>query len=137
MERDNKLAAEGAAMTAMLSEEKMAQVDFDKLKDWLNRSSAELDRGDLATGELRLLRSDIIDRISGMQKAIAAVNKRNDQMDEMLQYLEGLPELSAADLIRQYRITSAKFRDCFPASFGLLRSSSKSVRPGDDLRVYK
>jgi len=72
-----------------------------------------------------------------MRKAIAAVNKHSDQMDEMLQYLEGLSELSATDLIRQYRITSAKFRDCFPASFGLLRSSSKPLRSTGDLKVYK
>lgn len=124
-------------MTAMLCDEKMGQVDFDKLKDWLGKSAAELHRGALATEESQLLRSDIIDRISGMQKAIAAVNKRGDQMDEMLQYLEGLSELSAADLIKQYRITSARFRDCFPASFGLLRSSARSSRPGGDLKVYK
>lgn len=137
MERDNKFAAEGAAMTAMLCDEKMAEVDFDKLREWLGQSSTALHRATRSTEELQLLRSDFIDRISGMRKAIAAVNKRSDRMDELLQYLEGLSKLSAGDLIRQYRVTSAKFRDCFPASFGLLRSSGKSMRTAGDLKVYK
>jgi hypothetical protein len=70
---------------------------------------------------LELLRHDYVGRLSGMLKAIAAVDRRHATGSEILAQLEALPGCSTEQLIEQYRRVSARFRDTFPASFGMVR----------------
>ncbi len=92
-------------------------------------------RAEKAESELSLLRADYSSRISGMVKAIAAVARGNDRAMEAIDYLEKLSDLSAAELIEEYRRTSARFRSAFPTTFGLGPLTSRKSRgvknPGD------
>ncbi len=92
-------------------------------------------RAQRAESEFGLLRTDYLNRIAGMVKAIAAVERSHDKATEAVGYLENLNGMSAAELIEEYRRTSARFRSAFPTTFGLgpLHSyKSKGVKnPGD------
>jgi hypothetical protein len=109
-----------------LNAESLPQIDFDKLKGSLTLLLEELPVLYLSGEEHLLLRKDYIERISGMVKAITAARQNRDDLESTLEYLEGLADKKSEDLIRQYRIISARFRDTFPTSFGLVKQSSKN-----------
>jgi hypothetical protein len=122
---------------ALLDGEQIAELDFDQLAVCLQESISVLEQSAQQDAELTVLRDDYIDRISGMRKATAAVSRNHDNLEEMLEYLDRLPELSSAELIKQYRVTSAGFRESFPASYGQLRTSRSVPAAGPDLSIYK
>lgn len=113
--------------SSKLSDERQSQNFFS--------DSVMLRRAEKAEFELSLLRADYSNRIAGMVKAIAAVARSYDKAAEAVGYLEKLSDLSAAELIEEYRRTSARFRSAFPTTFGLgplaLRKSRGVKNPGD------
>jgi hypothetical protein len=133
----NEHSSYARELVSLLTEDNLALIDFDKLRDWLGEMAPVLEEVVRLREDLSLLRQDYIGRITGMTKAIAAVKRRPDGWETALAYIEMLPSLSAAELIEHYRKTSARFRDAFPTSFGLLGGRN---RGGDGLRdagVYK
>lgn len=106
----------------------MSLVDFDRLKEWLKHSARLAEEVEHLRTEMTVLRQDYLQRIGGMVKAIAATERRPESWESALAYLEGLPTLSAEELIGAYRKVSARFRDAFPASFGLLRGDRHHER---------
>jgi hypothetical protein len=105
-----------------LDEQSISCIDFDQLRDWLKLRSESSESIDAIRSDLRILRDDYCARIGGMVKAIAAVDRERDRWSEACDLVEKLPEMSTNELIDCYRMTSARFRDSFPASFGLLRT---------------
>ena len=102
----------------LLDEAGMARIDFDELRVRLKEIGAGLAaRDELAEGHA-LLRQDCEQRIAGMIKAIAAVDRKHDGWSEALAQVEELPTLTPARLLETYRRVAARFRDCFPGSFG-------------------
>ena len=98
----------------------MARIDFDELRERLKLIGAQLAaRDELAEGHA-LLRQDCEQRIAGMIKAIAAVDRKRDGWSEAIAQAEELPTLAPARLLETYRRVAARFRDCFPGSFGAL-----------------
>lgn len=104
--------------------ENLPQIDFDKLKGTLAILLEELPNLYLSGDELSLLRKDYIERISGMVKAITAARQNREDLESTLEYIESLFGKKSEDLVKQYRIISARFRDTFPASFGLVKQAS-------------
>lgn len=107
-----------------LKAESLPQIDFDKLKGTLSLLLEELPNLYLSGDELSLLRKDYIERISGMVKAITAARQNREDLESTLEYLESLSNKKSDELVKQYRIISARFRDTFPASFGLVKRTS-------------
>jgi len=87
--------------------------------------------------QLHLYREDYISRIGGMVKAIAVAEKHPNRLEEAVAYLESLTKLSANDLIEQYRRISTRFRDAFPASFGLALKRNSKATGQKNLLVFK
>jgi len=112
-------------LVSLLTEDNLAFIDFDRLRNWLGEIAPVLDEVVQLREEVELLRRDYIGRISGMMKAIAAVKRHPDGWETALTYIETLPSLSAAELIEHYHKTTARFRDAFPTSFGLLGSRKR------------
>ncbi len=109
------------SVVACLDREAIDEIDFDKLKSALSVLTSELSARDDMAEETALLREHCQQRIAGMVKAMAALERRGDSYEQTLEYLEQLPSLKAEDLLKQYRRVSARFRDCFPASGNLTR----------------
>lgn len=109
-----------AETLACLNEEKISEIDFDLLKSRLTQMQGILSNTDRLEHALELLRHDYIGRISGMAKAIAVASDRTGQALEATELIESLTELTAEELVKSYRTTSARFRTVFPASFGLI-----------------
>jgi len=103
-----------------LTGEAIGLIDFDHLRSLLGSQADVLERVADERRELALLRRDIVDRIAGMARAIAAVGRRPDDMSQTAAYVETLQEKTALELTEEYRHVSARFRDAFPASFGLV-----------------
>ena len=114
-----------------LDDEQLGLIDFDRVKQWLSDMITRLESHDRLYSETELLRQDLFARISGMVKAVAAVTRRADSWESALACLEQLPSLSASDLIEQYRLTSARFRDAFPTSFGIMPARRRGERDTD------
>ena len=106
-----------------LDEQSVSCVDFDRLRDWLRLRAESLEASEASRTELSILRDDYCARIGGMVKAVAAVDRKRDRWSEACDLVERLSEMSTSELVDCYRRVAARFRDCFPASFGLLRSN--------------
>ena len=136
MENRNEHSTYVQELVDALTGDNISFIDFDGLRNWLRETSATLDEVVKLREDAELLRQDYIGRIAGMTKAIAAVSRCPDGWESALVYLETLPSLNANELIDHYRRTSARFRDTFPTSFGLLRN--RQCGGGrKDARVYK
>jgi hypothetical protein len=123
----NEYSAYAKELVESLTGDNVSLIDFDRMRSWLLETASTLDEIVKLKEEVELLRQDYIGRIAGMTKAITAVNRNPDGWESALAYLETLPSLSAGALIEQYRKTSARFRDAFPTSFGLLTDRKRGV----------
>ena len=120
-----------------LSGDKLSEIDFDKFTDWLRELKSSLADSCELKAELKLMREDYLNRIAGMVKAITIVERSSGATEKVLAYLEDLENLSAAELIEQYRKTSHKFRIAFPTTFGLPPVSNNSIAGLKDTQDYK
>lgn len=123
MEKTNNDQAYLEDVARLIDDTTMAQLDFDELKMRLPDIGRKLSAVDELADEYALLRGDYEQRIAGMVKAIAAVDRKRDGWEEALGLVEQLPVLRSADLLATYRRIAARFRDCFPGSFGGQRPS--------------
>ena len=126
-----------AHLLEMLSDEKMSVIDFDHLREWLAGVAEEMSLQQDTKKQLELLRDDYSQRIGGMVKAMAALDRKKDSWQEALSQVESLSSMGARELAECYRMVSARFRDCFPTSFGLLRETRRKSSGTTDPDVYK
>ena len=120
-----------------LSGDKLSEIDFDKLTDWLQELKASLAKSCELQSELKLMREDYLNRIAGMVKAVTIVERSSGSTEKVLTYLEDLEKLSAAELLEQYRKTSNRFRIAFPTTFGLPPVSNNSSTGLKETQDYK
>jgi hypothetical protein len=113
----------------LMDEAGMARIDFDELCERLQAISVELAALDKLVEGHALLRQDCEQRIAGMIKAIAAVDRKRDGWSEALVQVEELPTLAPARLLVTYRRVAARFRDCFPGSFGTPSPGGRRYQP--------
>lgn len=106
-------------VAGLFTKTSMAQIDFDELKVRLLSIRDTLSAREDLAAEHALLRDDYEQRIAGMVKAIAAVDRKRDCWEEALALVEELPTQPSAQLLATYRRVAAKFRDSFPGSFGI------------------
>jgi len=118
LENIKKEIAYFEGVVGLLDESSMARLDFDELRAHLASTCTTLASiRDLTDGHA-LLRQDIEQRIGGMIKAVAAVDRRREQWEEAAALVEQLPDLTPARLLETHRRVAARFRDHFPGSFG-------------------
>jgi hypothetical protein len=120
-----------------LDEQSISCIDFDRLREWLKLRSESSESIDAMRSDLSILREDYCARIGGMVKAVAAVDRERDRWTEACDLVERFPDMSIPELIDCYRRACARFRDHFPASFGLLRtdqSHSASLKNISDFK---
>ncbi len=115
-----KLAAES------LSAQSLTTLDFDQLRETLRQQVSQLTGVSTVVDDHAALRQDYIGRIAGMAKAIAVVARRRDAVERAVEYVESLGELDAKELIEQYRLTAARFREAFPGSFAVSTQQTNS-----------
>jgi hypothetical protein len=117
-----------AEVVSLLDDAGLARIDFDELKERLTKLADRLVAQDRLAAEYALLRDDCQGRIAGMTKAIAAVDRKQDRMAEALALVDELPTLDSARLLQTYRQVTARFRDCFPGSFGYRHQTNREAR---------
>ena len=120
-----------------LSGDKLSEIDFDKLTDWLLELKSSLANSSELQAELKLMREDYLNRIAGMVKAVTIVERSSGSTEKVLAYLEDLKDLNAEELIEQYRKTSHRFRIAFPTTFGLPPVSNSSIAGLKETSDYK
>jgi len=120
-----------AELMEALDGERLSLIDFDALRKWLGELAPRLAERDRVLSDVVLLRADAEARIGGMLKAIAAADQKRGSLDGVQHELDRLPTLTVAELLACRERVAAKFRDCFPTSYGLLsRSVMRGDRPG-------
>jgi len=112
----------------LIDEATLPKIDFDELKARLSTVCNRLTAQDELAVEYALLRDDCERRIAGMTKAIAAVDRKQDRMQEALSLVDELPALDSAQLLQTYRRVAARFRDSFPGSFGYYNRRERGSR---------
>ena len=120
-----------------LTDDKLSEIDFDKLTACLQELKASLVNSCELQAELKLMREDYLNRIAGMVKAVTIVERSSTAPEKVLAYLEDLENSNAAELIEQYRKTSNRFRLAFPTTFGLppvLNNSSTGLKETQDYK---
>jgi hypothetical protein len=130
VERNEADLAYIAELHDALAAEAVTAIDFDRLRLWLQELAGALPELFRAREESRLLRDDFTDRISGMLKAIAVAEPGQKPISEASEIIDHLATSGAADLIDCYRRISARFRDTFPTSFGLIAARRAVSQPG-------
>lgn len=104
-------------LIGQLGGDNMSVIDFDELMHrltQLRQAPVHPDIADTAETELAMLKDDCEKRIGGMIKAMAALDRKGDSWEGALATVDELPSLDAAALLKVYRHTCARFRDCFP-----------------------
>ena len=118
----------GEKLADQLAPQNFVTLDFDQLRAWLSAASARLaaqvqldlqqtEQTRTLRDELRSLRDDYRSRIVGMLKAIAIADRAHANDGSFAALLDSLDAMSADELIRTYRRTSAIFRDHFPGNY--------------------
>ena len=128
MANDKSLGDYFQDVSQRLATEAVSLIDFDELSKQLTQAQQVLNSVSQQTEELTTLRRDYEERIAGMAKAIAASEPRKEMSEELLLLCASLETLPTPELLKQYRRVSAKFRDAFPSSFGLLRMTSGGMK---------
>jgi len=103
-----------------LAAEAVTAIDFDRLRLWLEELAGALPDLFRAREESRLLREDYTLRISGMLKAIAVAESGQKPLADASELVDRMSVANVTELIDCYRRISARFRDTFPTSFGLI-----------------
>jgi len=126
-----------ANLSEQLQEDDLSLIDFDELQKHLKQFSTRREAIDEMAEEYAILHGDYQQRLAGMVKAIAAVDRKRDGYEGALTIIDELPSLSAGDLLRRYRQVSARFRDCFPTSFNGLRTGHQTSLSRSQVRDLK
>ena len=124
-------------LLSSLTDDKLCEIDFDRLTDWLQELKTDLTRSCELESELKLMREDYFNRIAGMVKAITIVERSSASTEKVLAYLEDLKNLNAEELLEQYRKMSNRFRIAFPTTFGLPPLSNNSSTGLKETKDYK
>jgi hypothetical protein len=106
----------------------MLKADREALRDRLQAIRDRLEAAETLAGEHACLREEYQQRLGGMVKAIAAVDRKRDRWEEAVALIEELPTLPAERLLQTYRRVAARFRDCFPGSFGSYPVSNRGLK---------
>lgn len=120
MEKDDEGLLYLAEVHNALADEAVSEIDFDRLRTCLGELGAILPTLYGYREEAALFREDLKSRIAGMLKAVAIAERGKSSLDEAMSAIDHLSEKSAAELIGLYRRTQARFRDTFPAGFGMI-----------------
>lgn len=123
MPNDNPLAEYLCAVAEALRAESVERIDFDELTSKLISAGTALQDAATERESLVQLRNDYVERIAGMAKAVAVMENRREDQEELITLCGSLDRLPVAELLSQYRRISAKFRDAFPTSYGQLRTN--------------
>lgn len=137
MEKDNQDKNYIAELQASLDERGLSLIDFDRLKQWLKATASRWEQYDRTVSELAVIREDYKQRVAGMVKAMAAVDRKRDGWKQALELIDSLDDMSGRELVEAYRKTAVRFRDAFPASFGYLNTASRTTAAYKNFNNYK
>jgi hypothetical protein len=137
VETNNNLSKQVNEFSQMLTEDNILLINFDNLCQCLKDTARILEGNELLVRDLNLLRQDYESRIIGMTKALTVADKNGRGYSDTLEFIDRLPHLTGSELIDCYRKISARFRDTFPASYGLLRQPSNRSGRLSDLNSFK
>ncbi len=117
------------SVVSLLDEASLARLDFDELQSRLRAMCATLNGlAELAEGHA-VLRQDIEQRVAGMIKAVAAVDRKRERWEEAAALIDDLATQTPSRLLETHRRVAARFRDCFPGSFGPRNYSGPKAQP--------
>jgi len=125
-----------AGIVEHIDQESLSAFDFGRLREVLVEAQGIVDEVRRLNAEVGKFRQDYLGRISGMEKAMAVVARGEGKMSDALQRIEALEDLPAEKLIECYSRAQARYRDAFPASFGVLRTSPGHARK-DRVKEYR
>ncbi len=100
-----------------LKSEAINAVDFDRVGEMLEGLQSLLCDYDRVVAELELLKRDYRRRITGMLKAVMAGRTRDGDAELAAVLADDNHAFDGAELLELHKMVSARFRDCFPASF--------------------
>lgn len=120
-----------------LTGDNLSTLDFDLLKQILIEARRNHIETTTLKDEATVLKEDYRGRIAGMLKAVAVAERSEAKQIETASRLTSLGDLTATELITEYRLAAARFRDAFPASFGRLSSFDKNIRAQQSYSDYK
>jgi len=121
---------------AQLNERDMSAIDFDALVEHLERIADQLESVEATRSDCALLRDDYQGRITGMVKAMAAVERSQNGMEAAAALIAELPGLTAEDLVQTYRRTCVRFRDHFPTSYGPRLAATRTL-PSSAVNLFR
>ena len=137
MKKTDQIREYVESLCSQLRRGEVSLIDFDLMNVRLEDVTEALLIHEEMSDDADMLCRDYRDRISGMIKAMAAVSRKSDSWQAALDETEQLGTLTGESLIRCYRKTAARFRDCFPASFGLLPASTRLAASAREVTAFK
>ncbi len=121
---------------AGLDDVNLPLVDFDQLRNQLKQAAVLAEQLPRLEDELKTLRQDYIGRIVGMLKAVAVVERSQLRALAVSEQIDALDNCPASELVKQYRLAAARFRDAFPATYALRASSRSGARAASAVENY-
>lgn len=104
------------------------RIDFDRMTEVLENARNVIGDGEKTIAEYGKLQQDYRRRLMGMLKAVMVGKSKEGDGELAAALADESREIPSRDLIELHRRISARFRDCFPASFGYVSRSCDSSR---------
>jgi hypothetical protein len=92
-------------------------VDFDRAIELLKDAVQAFEENDNTAAELAFMKHEYRRRIAGMLKAVMVGRAKEGDAELAAALADDDSPIGGRDLIELHRRISARFRDCFPASF--------------------
>lgn len=131
------LKTEIAQLLANLKSEAVEMIDFDRVTGLLESLQELLPEHEIIAADLARLKQDYRRRIVGMLKAVMAGRAKDGDAELATSLIDDNHPFGGRELIELYRKISARFRDCFPASFKYLAGQSGLTHRGKNWAEHK
>nr|MBN2276859.1 hypothetical protein [candidate division Zixibacteria bacterium] len=108
------------AILTCLDDESIEEINFDDLRNVLDKTGAVGDECTRLASELNLIKEEYRNRVVGILRANMACRPNDDDAALVHRLNDNLETVPVSELIKLYSRSAARFRDNFPSSFKYL-----------------
>lgn len=117
-----------------LKSEQLEKIDFDDLITLLEKTKTHYENYLLLNSEFKILKENVIHKITIMRKATEAVSKKRPNIKELETELAELASVSSVHLLQIFEKTETKYHTAFPSTFQVANYNRNKTK---DYKSYK
>lgn len=117
-----------------LKSEQLEKIDFDNLIKQLEKTKSLYENYLLLNSEFKILKENVIHKMTIMRKATEAVSKKRPNIKELETELAELASVNSLKLLQIFEKTETKYHSAFPSTFQVANYNRNKTK---DYKSYK